>query len=86
MPSKAGMRVCASQKENTNFGPVIRSWIEMSALINRNMFRFQKDTNLGNQSLEEGSESFIPGHLGKNLETALGILKVSVLNTSLDHV
>lgn len=40
----------------------------------------------GRQSLEERREAFVAHHLGHNLETALGVVEVPVLNPSLDHV
>ena len=43
-------------------------------------------TNLGHQSLEEGRETLVPGHVGQDAEAALGVVKVSVLDTGLDDV
>lgn len=41
---------------------------------------------LGDKTLEESTHAFVPCHLGENLETALWVLKVAVLNASLDNI
>lgn len=41
---------------------------------------------LGSQSLEETSETFVLHHVGHNTEAGLGVLKVAVLDTGLDDV
>ena len=41
---------------------------------------------LGRESLEKGREALGAHHLGHNLEAALGVVKVPVLNPSLDDV
>jgi hypothetical protein len=41
---------------------------------------------LWHQSLEERCDSFILNHASNNLETALWVVKVSVLNTGLDNI
>lgn len=44
------------------------------------------ESYLGNESLEETGETFVAGHVGENAEAALGVLKVAVLDTSLDNI
>lgn len=41
---------------------------------------------LGDETLEEGSHTLVLGHVGQDAETALGVLKVAVLNTGLDDI
>lgn len=43
-------------------------------------------TYLRNQPLEETRETFVARHLGQNLEAALRVIKVPILDTSLDNV
>jgi hypothetical protein len=80
--SKAGIRVCASQKEKTNLGPVIRSWEKFSRWLRI----FWEKTHLWYQALEETGESLILDHASNNPESTLWVLKVAVLNASLDNI
>lgn len=41
---------------------------------------------LGRETLEEGREPFLAGHVGQDAEPALGILEVAVLDSRFDHV
>jgi len=41
---------------------------------------------LGSETLEEAAHALVLGHIRDNTETRLGVLKVAVLNTGLDHV
>jgi hypothetical protein len=41
---------------------------------------------LRNEPLEEGREALVPGHLGENPDTALGVVEVLVLDTGLDDI
>lgn len=43
-------------------------------------------TYLGNQSLEETRETLVLGHVAQDSETALGVVKVAILDTGLDNV
>jgi len=41
---------------------------------------------LGHEALEKGPNALILGHVGHDPHTALGVLKVAVLNTRLDDI
>ena len=43
-------------------------------------------TYLGDKALEEARETLVAGHVGQDAETALGVVKVLVLDTGLDDV
>lgn len=45
-----------------------------------------KKTYLGHQSLEEGREALVLGHVGQNAEAGLGVVEVLVLDTGLDDI
>lgn len=53
---------------------------------NRGRLEGASGSYLGHQTLEKTGEAFISGHVGKNSETTLGVVKVSVLNSSLDDI
>lgn len=46
----------------------------------------QDETHLRHQTLEEAGEAFFAGHVGQDLEAALGVVKVAVLDARLDDV
>lgn len=85
--SKAGMSVCASQKEKTSLGPVMRSYTS-EVRVSTELLDDRGTTlaYLGHKSLEEAGESLVLGHIRQDSETALRVLKVSVLDTSLDDI
>ena len=84
--SKAGIRVCASQKEKTSLGPVMSSCVQRVSSASYRVFFFFTAPYLGDQALEETSETLVLGHVGQDAEAALRVLKVAVLDTGLDHV
>lgn len=80
--SKAGINVWASQKEKTNFGPVMSSY---DVLVMKPLKILYK-AYLWCQALEETCKSLILHHASNNLETTFGVLKITILDSSLDHV
>jgi len=45
-----------------------------------------KSTHLGNQTLEKGRRTLVARHVGQDTETALGVIKIAVLDARLDDV
>lgn len=86
IPSKAGIKVWASQKEKTSFGPVMRSCGLCKNTVRTEYRCIWCNAYLGDKTLEEAGESLVLGHVGQDPETALRVLEVAVLNTSLDYV
>lgn len=83
--SKAGIRVCASQKEKTSLGPVMRSW-KRGMLVPILVHMERRGAYLGNKALEKGRGALLLGHVGQDAEAALRVVKVAVLDARLDDV
>lgn len=83
--SKAGISVCASQNENTNFGPVISNCTLISPHPS-SLSQTGSQTYLRNQPLEKAANPLVPHHTPHDLKPTLRVFKVSVLDSRLNHI